>query len=334
LKAIVATGEKWGVECKDIPIPELPKSGPGLPGWVLLKTKYASICGSDLEYLGGYFGPIIPGSIPGHEFVAEVVKVGEGVTDWSVGDRAIPIGTPNPFEPQTGYENYKCMAEYFISTSQGIMKVPDHVADEEAIFVEPLWTGNGAVAQIGVRAGQSVVVLGVGKIGLLTVMAAKLAGAAPIISIDLIQSRLDKAIEVGSDFALNVNEVDVVTEVRKLTGGTGNPFDRTGGADAIIICVRDSKVFNQAVEMAKWQSKIALSGFVETMEVNPASWINKALTIYGIMGGSQADSLYIISHKQIDPKPLITEVIPFDDCQRGFDSYRNGDNIVVLLKPS
>jgi (R,R)-butanediol dehydrogenase/meso-butanediol dehydrogenase/diacetyl reductase len=334
LKACVATGEKWRIECRDIPIPELPKSGPGLPGWLLLKTKYASICGSDLEYLGGYFGPINPGSIPGHEFIAEVVEVGEGVQDWSVGDRAIPLGTPNPFEKQTSYENYKCMAEFFVSTSQGVIKVPDHVPDEDAVFVEPLWTANGAVAECDLRAGQSVVVIGVGKIGLLTVMASKLAGAKPIISIDLVKSRLDKSLEIGSDFALNANDVDVVREVKKITGGTGE-MDGTGGADVIIIAVRDAKVLNHAVMMAKTRAgaRIALSGFVEPMEVQPHMWVTKALRIIGILGGSPQDSLYIISHKQIDPKPLITEIISFDEVQRAFDSYRNGENIVVLLKP-
>ncbi|MBL7166386.1 MAG: alcohol dehydrogenase catalytic domain-containing protein [Dehalococcoidales bacterium] len=172
MKACVATGEKRHIECKEIPIPTVE------PGWLLLKTKYACICGSDLEYLDGSFGmigqgvthpgaimghrmaaelgldssagfpgdgfSISPDSIPGHEFIAEVVEVGEGVSGWSVGDRAIPFaGRPNPLGPATpGYETYKCMAEYFVSAPLGIMKVPDHVSDEEAVFVEPLCTGN------------------------------------------------------------------------------------------------------------------------------------------------------------------------------------------------
>lgn len=117
MKACVATGEKRQIECKEIPVPEIE------PGWLLLKTRYTCICGSDLEYLDGCFdlishgvthpGAIIghqlaarvgldgsrdsplsgirPGSIPGHEFVAEVVEVGEGVTGWSVGDRVVPL---------------------------------------------------------------------------------------------------------------------------------------------------------------------------------------------------------------------------------------------------
>ncbi len=341
MRACVATGEKRRVECRDIPMPEAGS------GWLLLKTKYACICGSDLEYLDGSFGymahgtsqseaagnapagmGIRPGSIPGHEFVAEVTQVGEGVRGWAVGDRAAPLGSPDPQgigEPQEGYENYKCMAEYFLSTPSGLLKVPAHVSDEEAVFVEPLSTGNGAVAAAGLRPGRSAVVFGAGKIGLLAAMAAKVAGASPVISIDLVQSRLDKALELGVDAALNASEVDVITEVAKLTGA---------GADAVLICVRDGKVLNQAVEMARrGGATIVLAGFVLPMEVNPMLWAVKQLRIIGILGGSMVDSLHMISHRQIDPKPLISEVIPFDDCQRAFDSVFNGENIAVLLGP-
>jgi len=353
MKACVATGEKRRIECKEIPIPTVE------PGWLLMKTKYACICGSDLEYLDGSFGMISqgvthpgaimghrmaaemeieelpassgmiirPDSIPGHEFVAEVVEVGEGVSGWSVGDRAIPFaGRPNPLGPATpGYETYKCMAEYFVSAPLGIMKVPDHVSDEEAVFVEPLCTGNGAVATAGVRPGQSAVVIGAGKIGLLAAMAARVAGAAPVISVDLVKSRLDKALEVGVDFAINANEVDVISEVVKLTGD---------GPDAILICVRDGRVLNQAAEMAKrGGSSIVLAGFVSPMEVNPMLWTVKQLKIFGILGGNMSDAMYLISHKQIAPKPLITEIIPFDDCQRAIDSVYSGENIAVLLRP-
>lgn len=341
MKACVATGEKRRVECRDLPMPKTE------PGWLLLKTKYASICGSDLEYLDGSFQHIAhglthpppvarpkkttdtgirPGSIPGHEFVAEVAEVGEGIRGWSVGDRAVPLGNPDPQgigTPQQGYENYKCMAEYFLSTPSGLLKVPEHVSDEEAVFVEPLCTGNGAVATAGLRPGRSAVVIGAGKIGLLAAMAAKVAGASPVISVDLVQSRLDKALELGVDAALNANEVDVIAEVVKLTGA---------GADSVLICVRDGRVLNQAAEMAKrGGATIVLAGFVLPMEVNPMLWAVKQLKIIGILGGNMMDSMYMISHKQIDPRPLISEVIPFDDCQRAFDSVYNGENIAVLL---
>jgi threonine dehydrogenase-like Zn-dependent dehydrogenase len=309
MKACVATGEKRRVECRDIPMPELE------PGWLLLKTTYAAICGSDLEYLNGAFMRIAdgtshafantnetmrirPGSIPGHEFVAEVAEVGEGVQGWSVGDRAMPGGHPDPKgigKTVQGYENYKCMAEYFLSTPAGVLKVPENVADEEAVFVEPLTTGDGTVAAASVRPGQSSVVIGAGKIGQLAAMAAKAAGASPVVVVDLVQSRLSKALELGADVALNAEDVDVVGEVIKLTNG---------GTDSVLICVRDGKVLNQAAEMAKRGGRIVLAGFVMPCEVNPMLWTVKLLKVIGILGGSMEGATHIIAQKQIDPKPL------------------------------
>jgi threonine dehydrogenase-like Zn-dependent dehydrogenase len=75
------------------------------------------------------------------------------------------------------------------------------------------------------------------------------------------------------------------------------------------------------------------------MEVNPMLWTVKQLRIVGVPGGPagsqdvMALSMYLIAHKQIDPRPLISEIIPFGDCQRAIDSVYSGENIAVLLKP-
>ena len=129
MKACVATGEKGRIECRDVPEPELQ------PGTLLLKTRCALICGSDIEYLQGLHGDIVPDEIRGHEFVAEGAAVGDGVRDWEVGDRAVPISYTS---------NYGCWADYFVSPPVGVQKVPEQVADEDAVFVEPLHTGFGS----------------------------------------------------------------------------------------------------------------------------------------------------------------------------------------------
>ena len=222
MKACITTGEKRKLEYKEVPTPS-----PG-PGMLLMKTIYAFLCGSDLEYLDR--PDIPPGEGRGHEFVAEVAEVGEGVTEFAVGDRVAPL----PYGPESG--NYKCIAEYFLIPPIGLQKVPDHVTNEEAIFVEPLCTGYGSVEASDVKPGQSAVIIGTGKIGLLGVMSARLLGAAPVIAVDIVQSRLDKALELGAHAALNAKEVDVVSEVQKLTDG---------GANVVIICASRGDVLNQ-----------------------------------------------------------------------------------------
>ena len=365
MKACVATGEKRRIECKDVPAPQV---GPGL---LLMKTRYTCICGSDLEYLDcsldrisegvAHVGAIIghksaaelgidkmnlndlpaefrgirPGSIPGHEFVAEVIEIGKGVSGWSVGDRAVPgyivvSGSPEPASPPAGYETYKAWAEYMVAAPQTVQKVPGHVSDEEAAFVEPLGTGVGSVIGSGLRPGQSGVIIGAGKIGLLALMSAKVYGASPVIVVDFNQARLEKALALGADAVINAGEVDVVAEVAKLTGD---------GANAVIICVRDGNVLNQAVEMGSRGATIVLAGFVPPVEVNPMLWTVKQLRIVGVLGGPAGSenvsvlSMNLIARKQIDPRPLISEIMPFADIQRAVDSVYSGRNIAVLLQP-
>ena len=208
--------------------------------------------------------------------------------------------------------------------------MPNHVSDEEAVFVEPLGTGYGSVEASGVKPGQSAVIIGVGKIGLLAMMAARVSGAAPVITVDVVQSRLDKALELGADATFNAREVDIVSEIVRLT---------MDGPNAVIICVRDGAVLNQAVEMSRLGSNIVLAGFVPPMEVNPMLWSIKQLKIIGVLGGQAGTldvmrtSMHMISHKQVDPKPLISEIIPLEDIQRGIDSFYSGESIAVLIKP-
>jgi len=353
MKATVTTGAKRKVVVKEVPTPTVQ------PGTLLLKTIYCVICGSDLEYLDGSFevlgytaGELHAGAILGHEYVAEVVAVGEGVKGWSVGDRVAPgrrgrcghcyfcqrglyrlcLGSSSPRallneETPGGYGNtFGAMAEYFIRPPTAVQKVPDSVSDEEAALVEPLTTGLGAVEAAGLRPGDSAVVIGVGKIGLGAIMCAKVAGASPVIAIDMIKSRLDKALEVGADIALNAKEVDVISEVVKLT---------QAGSDAALVCVRDGEVLNQAVDMVRRGGTVVLAGFIPPVEVNPGLWIIKQVRIEGILGqyGSITTSMNLIAHKQVNVKPLISEIMPLEDAQRGFDSKYSGKTIAVLLKP-
>ncbi len=324
MKACVATGEKRQMEYREVPMPTVePKS-------LLLKTRCALICGSDLEYLDAIHGGIEQGQIRGHEFVAEVVEVGEGVSGWQVGDRAVPISF-------TG--NYGCWADYFVSPVRGVQHVPTHVPDEQAVFVEPMHTGFGAVEASGVKPGQSAVIIGTGKIGLLAVMSAKVAGAAPIIAIDIDQSHLDKALEVGAHTVLNANEVDVVKEVKSLTAKEGD-HPAFHGADVVIACARQGQVLDQALQMAKQGANVVLAGFVPRTEFDPAILLMKQLVLSGIMAGRSGQnringekSVHMLAHGQLDPTPLLSGTLPFKDIQKAIDSTFAGETLAVLLTP-
>jgi threonine dehydrogenase-like Zn-dependent dehydrogenase len=324
MKACVATGELGQIECRDVPEPTLEA------GTLLLKTKCALICGSDIEYLQGLHGEIVPNEIRGHEFVAEVTAVGDGVRDWEVGDRAVPISYTS---------NYGCWADYFVSPPVGVQKVPEQVSDEDAVFVEPLHTGFGSAEACDLKPGEAVCVIGTGKIGLLTIMSAKLMGASPIIAVDIEQSRLDKALEMGADYALNANKVDVIAEVKALTpSAIGHPAGY--GPEAIVLCVRQGQVLNQALEMGMQGARIILAGFIPKTEIDPELLVVKQLTLSGVLAGrfgenrnNGARALRILANKQMSPRALITETMHYPDIQEAIDSTIRGDNLAVLLRP-
>ena len=347
MRAVVVQEDKKSIKVQDVPTPTVQ------PGTLLLKTIYCSICGTDLEYLDGALANIPgfephAGGILGHEWVAEVAGVGEGVQGWSVGDRAayclakrtcgecyfcrrglynLCIGgaSRGSFYGKESYgKRLGAMAEYFLKAPNFAQLVPDRLSSEEACLAEPLATSVGSVKAAGLGIGDSAVIIGAGKIGLGAMLCARAAGVAPIIVIDVVKERLDKALEMGADAVLNAKEVDVVSEVVKFTDA---------GPDAVLICVRKGKVLNQAADMVRNGGTIALTGFVAPMEVDPALWIGKALTIKTHFGGPLMASLNLMAHKLVDVRPLISEIMPLEDAQRGFDSIRSGKNLAVLLKP-
>ncbi len=350
MKAAVVKGKRL-IAYEEVPTPSVE------PETVLLKTRYCSICGTDLEYVDGQMhgNPIKAGAILGHEFSAEVVEVGEGVDEWTVGDRV----TMGDFPPPCG-QCYYCrrqlhhlcqgkdtsprtlpivvrdyahkigsMAEYFVRPATAVQRIPDHVSDEEAALVEPLRTGVSAIRTTGLRSAESVVIIGAGKIGLGTVLCARATGAFPIIVIDPIRARLDKALEIGADAALNPGEVDTVSKVVKLTGA---------GPDAVIICVRSGDVLNQAVDMVRRGGIIGLAGYGLPTEIDPMVWWKKQVKFTAVAGGFGGPSgliytaMRLIASRHVDVRPLISEIIPLSEAQRAFDSMYSGANLAPLLK--
>jgi threonine dehydrogenase-like Zn-dependent dehydrogenase len=207
------------------------------------------------------------------------------------------------------------------------------------VFIEPLHTGFGSVEAAELKPGRSVAIIGVGKIGLLTLMSAKVVGAAPVIAIDIDPSRLDKALEVGAHDAFNANDGDLISRVKNLT--TGNPkFPATNGPHVVIACARGGNVLDQALSMVRQGGKVILAGFMPPVEFDSGTVLTKQLTLSGMLAGRYGENrrngriaLRMLAYKQLDPKPLISGTMPFEDIQKAIDSTYRGENLAVLLKP-
>ena len=222
------------MEIRDIPMPE-PKEKE-----VLVELEYVGICGSDVHYFhdgrcGSY---VVDGDFMlGHECAGTVVELGEGVENLKIGDRVALepgitcgqcefcksgrynlcpdvqfLATP----PVQGcYENYIAFPENMC------FKLPDNISTKEGALVEPLSVGMHAANQGNVQLGDSVVILGAGCIGLVTLLACKAHGATDITVVDVIPKRLDYAMKLGATRVINGKEVDAIEEVKKITNGAG-----------------------------------------------------------------------------------------------------------------
>lgn len=347
MKAAVVQKDGRSIKVQEVSDPEVE------PGELLLKTIYCSICGTDLEYLDGVLANVpgfepYSGTILGHEWVAEVVALGEGVQGWSVGDRAARcsakrtcgvcyfcrrglyhlcvggLSRGSVFGTESFGERMGTMAEYFLRMPNLAQPVAENLSSEEACLAEPLATGIGSVRASGAGFGDSVVIIGAGKVGLGAMLCARAAGVAPVIIIDINERRLKKALELGADIVLNPNDTDVVNEVVRVTDA---------GPDAVLICVREGKVLNQAVQMVRRGGTIVLTGFVSPMGIAPALWVEKQLTVRGSWGGPVTSALNLMAHSIVDVRPLITHILPLEDVQKGIDLVRSGEGLGVLLKP-
>ncbi|KAF9035001.1 L-arabinitol 4-dehydrogenase [Hymenopellis radicata] len=200
-------------EKREINLVEKPKPKPG-PGQVLLHIRATGICGSDIHFWRhGRIGNMIVtdecGS--GHESAGEVVELGEGVTEWKVGDRvAIEVGIPC-FQPsceqcRTGKYNgcphvvflsappyHGTLTRWHVHPAQWLHRIPDNMSYEEGALCEPLTVALSGLEASGLRLGEPALVCGAGPIGLAALLSARAAGAAPIVITDLFQNRLDTA---------------------------------------------------------------------------------------------------------------------------------------------
>ena len=212
---------------------------------VLVKLEYVGICGSDMHYyetgrIGDYV--VEPPFVLGHEPGGVVVEVGADVTHLKAGDRVA-------LEP--GKTCGKCkfcregkynlcpdvvffatppvdgvFQEYVAHEADLCFKLPDNVSTLEGALIEPLAVGFHAAIQGGARAGQTAVVMGAGCIGLVTMMALKAMGVSKVYMVDIMEKRLQKAMELGADGVINGSKTDAVEEVMKLTEGKGCSLNR------------------------------------------------------------------------------------------------------------
>src|SRR5688572_10796568 len=227
----------------DIRVEEVERPRANVDGAVIRVT-LTTICGTDLHILRGEY-PVKPGLIIGHEPVGVIEELGAGVKGYRVGDRVL-VGAITPCGQcraclsgqlsQCGHgEGYEAIggwrfgntingaqAEYLLvpNAQANLAKIPDELSDEQVVLLADIASTGFSGAESGnIRIGDSVVVFAQGPIGLCATAGAKLMGATLIIGIDGDDTRLAMSKLMGADVVLDFTQIDVVAEVKRLTGG-------------------------------------------------------------------------------------------------------------------
>ena len=311
---------------------------------VLVKLEYVGICGSDLHYYEtGAIGDFVvePPFVLGHEPGGTVVEVGKDVKHLKVGDRVAlePGKTCGHCEfCKTGrYNLYPDVVffatppvdgvfqEYVAHEADLCFKLPENVSTLEGALIEPLAVGFHAAMQGGARAGQTAVVMGSGCIGLVTMMALKAMGVSKVYVVDIMEKRLEKALELGADGVINGKEKDAVEEVMKLTDGRG--------CDLVIETAGTQITTVQAMRMTKKGATIVLVGYSKTGEMTlPISMaLDKELTFKTVFRYRHIYPMAIeaVAAGKVNLKGIVTDIFSLDEAQKAMDYSVNNKADVV-----
>ena len=325
---------------KEIEVPEVGEKE------VLVQLEYVGICGSDVHYFhhgncGAYKVNLEEDYMLGHECAGTVVEVGANVKDLKVGDKValepgitcgqcefckagkynlcpdvVFLATP----PVQG-----CYEEYIAFPENMCFKLPDNMTTKEGCLIEPLSVGFHAANQGDVQVGESVVILGAGCIGLVTLLACKAHGAGNIIVADIVDARLEKAKELGATHVINSKEVNALEEIARLTGGKG--------ADKVFETAGSPITIAQTAFAVKRGGTITLVGLSAQEEINYnfAQIMDKEATIKSVFRyrNIYPKAIEAVSAGAIDVNGIVTHEFDLEHIQEAFEEAINNKTDLV-----
>lgn len=336
----------YGVKDLRIEEVETPKVG---AGEVLVRVRAATTCGTDLKiFQRGYVERVIKlPTVFGHEWAGEVVEAGEGL-EWPKKGMRVRAGNSAPclrcIMCQKGKYNlcenmvwlWGAYAEYIKVPARMVLvntqEIPQHVSYEEAAVAEPLACVLHGVEEVGVKLGDSVVIIGAGPIGLLHLLTTKKIGAEKVILIDLVEERLDFARTLGADETINAGKENVEEKIRQLTGGYG--------ADVVIEAIGSPATWEQALKLVRKGGKVLEFGGCPPgteIRLNTEKLHYGEITVLGTFHTTPMHfrkALNLIASKTIDVNPLITRRMKLDEIKEAFQILATSKNeIKIAITP-
>ncbi|BBC38405.1 putative chlorophyll synthesis pathway protein BchC [Streptomyces graminofaciens] len=324
----VHTGGVGRIEVVDV---ERPVPG---PKDVLMRIRAGGICGTDVTFLhmGGMparahlGGEMVPVPL-GHEPAGEIVEVGAEVSDLKVGDRVVV----NPQDAPTGIigcgGKYGALSEYLLienaEIGKGVAVFPETVPFAVASLNEPMAVARHCVNRSEAKPDDRVVVFGAGPIGLGAAIWLKLRGVRHVVVVDVIPSRLEKALAVGADAVIDSAEEDVAARLTELHGQAANALGQPRpGTDIYIDAAGVAAVFNTVVGSAKWGAKLVMVAVQKKgTEIDLGGMLRSELTLVASQG--YPTEIFEVTPELVEHHErfgkLISHTVPFTEVERAFE---------------
>ena len=346
MKAAVYRGVN-DVRLEEVPVPEIG------PGEILVRVHTCGICGTDLKKIstGSHSAP----RIFGHETAGVVAKVGEGVSKYAAGERVVvfhhipcgecyycrhktfaqcstykKVGCTAGFEPSGGgFAEYVRVMDWIVE--KGTVAIPDGTSFEQASFAEPVNTCIKGIETLRLRAGETVLVIGQGPIGLILAILAKRAGTRVITS-DLYPARLTIANSFGLDLTIDASKADAGQAVREMTEGRG--------ADAVILAVGGSGLIRPAMDATRPGGRVLL--FAQTARgeatIDPAAVCVDEKALLGSYSASvelQEESVRFVMDREMDLERLISHRFPLESGVEALNlaAHPRPDSMKIVIQP-
>jgi L-iditol 2-dehydrogenase len=338
---------KGSVVVEEVPIPEIGE------GEVLFRVAACGICGTDIKKI--QHGFIAPPQILGHELAGTVVGVGKGVTKFRLGDRVvsfhhIPCGDcfycqRKLFSQCAGYKktgltagfdpNGGGFAEYVRAmpwiVERGMLLLPPDVSFEEATFVEPVNTCLKAVRKARVVAGEMVLVIGQGPIGMLLAMIAKHEGATVYAS-DPMPGRRAASVRFGAKESFDPSKSDLLEEMHARTGGRG--------ADAVLLAVPNPSLVPEALALARPGGRVLLFAHNDPVLqlAFPAAAVGieekEILGSYSASVDDQQESAALVFERRLPVRETISHRFPLERIADALElaAHPKDDTLKVMIE--
>ena len=331
---------------------------------VLVRIDAIAICATDLDVISSGPPAMIQGGLPfnknftpGHEYMGTVAALGPGVDEFAIGDRVtveihagcgqckrcrmgmytsclnygLNYGDVDKGHRANGFTSDGGFAEYAINNINTLIKISDEMSDEEATLVVTAGTSMYGLTELGgLIAGESLVVMGPGPIGLLGVAVAKALGATPVILTGTRDNRLQTGLELGADHVINVRNEDGVEAVRRITGGKG--------VDYVLECSGAPDAINEAGRMLNRGGKLCLAAFPhDPAVVDVAHLVRNNMYVYGIRGEGRSATHRahaFMAEKRFDATKIHTHTFMMEELPKALHYARNriDDAIKIVVK--